>query len=85
MISVKFGTNKIWDEKVIIFTEKLACGRRAENEYKFHEFKEIYEGITGLKLTDEQLEQIITITTKALVNTLQRTVKKSCKICGLCK
>ena len=85
MIQVSFPEKKMKGRKIFTFEKELVCGRIAECDYNFHEFKKMCEEITGLKMTDQQFESIVAISVGCFINPLLMNIEKSCKMCGKCK
>ena len=85
MIEVSFPKKTVNGKKVFTLEKELPCERIAENEYNFHGFKEVYEGATGHKVTDEQFQGMITFIVTGVVNPLLYNAANSCATCGLCK
>lgn len=85
MITVTFPKNEVKGKKVFLFEKELPCGKIAECDYNFHEFKKMCEMITGLKMTDGQFESIVTMSVTCFANPLLINIEKACKRCSSCK
>lgn len=85
MIDVSFPKKLVKGKRVFTLEKELPCGKIAENECYFHEFKKVYEISTGIKLTDEEFQSTIMFVITGVANPLLYNAANSCATCGLCK